>query len=209
MSFTKPRKEKREAPKPNRTQDTGPTNSQTKDRYRYAMDHSYGHSYDDVHSWDDTDGAGAGGWRGRKANTKRRRKQHVTAAVAPPPALDLTLRGTACRVTQDNALAENVCVSRSPVCLKRLSYAGVEFCPQPHQGSHLRVEAGPLPVPEKDLHLNRLPRRPKERADSVGSSLGMGLLLRAVAVTKKAQLVVCQNKKWNSRNRWKTNAQSD
>ena len=72
------------------------------------MDHSYGHSYDDVHSWDDTDGAGAGEWRRRKANTKRKRKQHVTAAVAPPPALDLTLRGTACRVTQDDALAENI-----------------------------------------------------------------------------------------------------
>ena len=67
------------------------------------------------------------------------------------------------------------------------------ICTPTTRGS--RVEAGPLPVPEKDLHLNRLPRRPKERADSVGSSLGMGLLLRAVAVTKKAQLVVCQNKK--------------
>lgn len=63
------------------------------------MDHSYGHSYDDLH---------AGEWRGRKANTKRKRKQHVTAAVAPPPALDLTLRGTACRVTEDDALAENI-----------------------------------------------------------------------------------------------------
>ena len=29
------------------------------------------------------------------------------------------------------------CVSRSPVRLKRLSCAGVEFCPQPQQGSHL------------------------------------------------------------------------
>lgn len=71
-------------------------NGQTKDR---GMDHSYGHSYDDLH---------AGEWRGRKANTKRKRKQHVTAAVAPPPALDLTLRGTACRVTEDDALAENI-----------------------------------------------------------------------------------------------------
>jgi hypothetical protein len=47
-------------------------------------------------------------WSGRKANTKRKRKQHVTAVVAPPPALDLTIRGTACRVTQDDALAENI-----------------------------------------------------------------------------------------------------
>lgn len=67
------------------------------------MDHSYGHSYDDEHPWHDVDGAGE--WRGRKA--KRKRKQRL-AAVAPPPALDLTIRGNGCRITQDDGLAEKI-----------------------------------------------------------------------------------------------------
>mmetsp|Transcript_13610 Transcript_13610/g.22663 ORF Transcript_13610/g.22663 Transcript_13610/m.22663 type:complete len:393 (-) Transcript_13610:305-1483(-) len=67
------------------------------------MDYSYGHTFGEEHPWYGADGAGE--WRGRKA--KRKRKQHVTA-VAPPPALDLTLKGTACRVTQDDAFAERI-----------------------------------------------------------------------------------------------------
>ena len=67
------------------------------------MDHSYGHSYDDEHPWHDVDGAGE--WRGRKV--KRKRKQRL-AAVAPPPALDLTIRGNGCRITQDDGLAEKI-----------------------------------------------------------------------------------------------------
>lgn len=67
------------------------------------MDHSYGHSYDDEHPWHDADGAGD--WRGRKA--KRKRKQRLTA-VAPPTALDLTIRGNGCRITQDDNLADMI-----------------------------------------------------------------------------------------------------
>ena len=67
------------------------------------MDHSYGHSCDDEHPWHDVDGAGE--WRGRKV--KRKRKQRL-AAVAPPPALDLTIRGNGCRITQDDVLAEKI-----------------------------------------------------------------------------------------------------
>ena len=67
------------------------------------MDHSYGHSYDDEHPWHDVDGAGE--WRGRKA--KRKRKQRL-ATVAPPPALDLTIRGNGCRIIQDDGLAEKI-----------------------------------------------------------------------------------------------------
>lgn len=67
------------------------------------MDLSYGHSYDDEHPWHDVDGAGE--WRGRKA--KRKRKQRL-AAVAPPPALDLTIRGNGCCITQDDGLAEKI-----------------------------------------------------------------------------------------------------
>ena len=67
------------------------------------MDHSYGHSYDDEHPWHDVDGAGK--WRGRKAKSKRK---HRLAAVAPPPALDLTIRGNGCRITQDDGFAEKI-----------------------------------------------------------------------------------------------------